>query len=150
MCRIETGTGGNTSSGSSFTDEATALRRNAHMERRLKASKQAAANDMSEVISLAQKGDGNAFKRLYMVHGQRIYGLFLRMAGDPIEAEDLTCQVFLRLFREIHTHRGEFSLSTRLHRLTLNVLLKELREKCPGHSSEVKLSGGHDPALVIG
>ncbi len=105
--------------------------------------KQVPATNMSEAeaIRLAQKGDANAFKCLYMAHSQRVYGLFLRMAGNPTEAEDLTRQTFLRLFREMHTHCREFSLSTRLHRLTLNILLKQLRKKCAGRSSGVKLPG---------
>ena len=112
------------------------------MERRLRAPKLAAAIDMSEAeaIRLAQKGDANAFKRLYMAHSQRVYGLFLRMAGNPTEAENLTQQAFLRLFREMRTHREDFSLSTRLHRLTLNILIKELRKKYADRSSEVELT----------
>ena len=111
------------------------------MERSLKAPMQAAANDMSEAeaIRLAQKGDAKAFKRLYMTHSQRVYGLFLCMAGNPTEAEDFTRQAFLRLFREMRTHRGEFSLSTRLHRLILNILINQLRKKCAGRSLGVEL-----------
>jgi RNA polymerase sigma-70 factor, ECF subfamily len=111
------------------------------MERRLRAPKLAAANDMSEaeVIRLAQKGDANAFKRLYTLYSQRVYGLFLCTAGNPTEAEDLTRLAFLRLFREMRTHRGEFNLSTRLHRLTRNILIKQLRKKRAEHSSGVEL-----------
>jgi DNA-directed RNA polymerase specialized sigma24 family protein len=112
------------------------------LERRLRAPKLAAAIDMSEAeaIRLAQKGDANAFKRLYMAHSQRVYGLFLRMAGNPTEAENLTQQAFLRLFREMRTHREDFSLSARLHHLTLNILIKQLRKKYADRSSEVELT----------
>jgi len=121
------------------------------MERKLRAPKHAAANDMSEsqAIRMAQKGDASAFKHLYKAHSRRVYGLFLSTAGNPTEAEDLTRQAFLRLFREIRTHRGEFSLSTRLHQLTRNIVLKQLRTKYAGRSFGVELPRHHDPAPLI-
>jgi DNA-directed RNA polymerase specialized sigma24 family protein len=120
------------------------------MERKLRAPKHAAANDMSEskAIRMAQKGDASAFKRLYMAHSRRVYGLFLSTASNPTEAEDLTRQAFLRLFREIRTHRGEFSLSTRLHQLTRNIVIKQLRTKYAGRSFGVEMPRRHDPATT--
>jgi RNA polymerase sigma-70 factor (ECF subfamily) len=120
------------------------------MERKLRAPKYAVANDMSEskAIRMAQQGDASAFKRLYLAHSRRVYSLFLSTAGSPTEAEDLTRQAFLRLFREIRTHRGEFSLSTRLHQLTRNIVLKQLRTKYAGRSFGVELPSRHDPGLL--
>lgn len=85
------------------------------MEHKLRAPKHAATNDMSEpeAIRMAQKDDASVFKRLYIPHSPQVYGLFLSTTGNPTEAEDPARQAFLRLFREIHIHRGEFSLSTR-------------------------------------
>jgi RNA polymerase sigma-70 factor (ECF subfamily) len=51
------------------------------------------------------------------------------MAGDPTEAEDLTQDAFLQMFRKVHTFRGESSFSTWLHRLTVNVVLMRIRKK---------------------
>jgi RNA polymerase sigma-70 factor (ECF subfamily) len=83
----------------------------------------------SDAIRLAQGGNAHAFEQLYGLHSRRVYSLCLRMAGDPTEAEDLTQEAFLQLFRKVHTFRGESSFSTWLHRLTVNVVLMRIRKK---------------------
>ena len=83
----------------------------------------------SESIRLAQRGDAAAFERLYQLHSRRVYSLCLRMVGNTAEAEDLTQEAFLQLFRKISTFRGESAFSTWLHRLAVNVVLMKLRKK---------------------
>jgi RNA polymerase sigma-70 factor (ECF subfamily) len=51
------------------------------------------------------------------------------MVKDPAEAEDLTQEAFLLLFRKIHTFRGESTFSTWLHRLAVNRVLMCLRRR---------------------
>lgn len=51
------------------------------------------------------------------------------MTGDTAEAEDLSQEAFLQLFRKISTFRGESAFSTWLHRLVVNVVLMHLRKK---------------------
>ncbi len=82
-----------------------------------------------ELIRLAQQGDAAAFERLYQLHNRRVYSLCLRMVGNTAEAEDLTQEAFLQLFRKIATFRGESAFSTWLHRLAVNVVLMKLRKK---------------------
>src|SRR5271169_4983564 len=83
----------------------------------------------AEAIRLAQQGDAAAFERLYRLHSRRVYSLCLRMVGNTAEAEDLTQEAFLQLFRKISTFRGESAFSTWLHRLAVNVVLMHLRKK---------------------
>lgn len=83
----------------------------------------------AEAIRLAQQGDAAAFERLYRMHNRRVYSLCLRMVGNTTEAEDLTQEAFLQLFRKIATFRGESAFSTWLHRLAVNVVLMKLRKK---------------------
>jgi RNA polymerase sigma-70 factor (ECF subfamily) len=83
----------------------------------------------AEAIRLAQHGDAAAFERLYRLHSRRVYSLCLRMVGNTAEAEDLTQEAFLQLFRKIATFRGESAFSTWLHRLAVNVVLMKLRKK---------------------
>ena len=66
---------------------------------------------------------------LFEKHKRRVYSLCLRMTGDTAEAEDLTQEAFLQLFRKISTFRGESAFSTWLHRLVVNVVLMRLRKK---------------------
>jgi RNA polymerase sigma-70 factor (ECF subfamily) len=83
----------------------------------------------AEAIRLAQQGDAAAFERLYQLHSRRVYSLCLRMVSNTAEAEDLTQEAFLQLFRKIATFRGESAFSTWLHRLAVNVVLMKLRRK---------------------
>jgi RNA polymerase sigma-70 factor, ECF subfamily len=85
--------------------------------------------DEAEAIRRAQQGDAEAFERIYRLHNRRVYALCLRMVGNTAEAEDLTQEAFLQLFRKIATFRGESAFSTWLHRLAVNVVLMRLRKK---------------------
>jgi len=83
----------------------------------------------ADAVRLAQQGDAVAFERVYRLHSRRVYSLCLRMVADPAEAEDLTQDVFLHLFRKIATFRGESAFSTWLHRMAVNIVLMRLRRK---------------------
>jgi len=96
----------------------------------------------AEAIRLAQQGDVTAFERIYRLHNRRVYALCLRMVGNTAEAEDLTQDAFLQLFRKIATFRGESAFSTWLHRLAVNVVLMKLRKKT---LSETPLDETNDP-----
>jgi RNA polymerase sigma-70 factor, ECF subfamily len=89
----------------------------------------------ADAIRLAQQGDAAAFERLYHLHSRRVYSLCLRMVGNTAEAEDLTQEAFLQLFRKIATFRGESAFSTWLHRLSVNVVLMKLRRKSATETS---------------
>ena len=93
--------------------------------------RQSEAGDLpeAEAIRLAQQGDAAAFERIYRLHSSRVYALCLRMVGNTTEAEDLTQEAFLQLFRKIQTFRGESAFSTWLHRLSVNIVLMRLRKK---------------------
>jgi len=101
----------------------------------------AADNNISEVEAIRSTCEGNsyAFEYLYKLHRRRVYGVCFHIAGNPTEAEDLTQEVFLQLFRKIHTFRGESRFSTWLHRLAVNVVLMQRRKKrYPEVSLDVK------------
>jgi RNA polymerase sigma-70 factor, ECF subfamily len=89
----------------------------------------------AEAIRRAQQGDAEAFERIYRLHNRRVYALCLRMVGNTAEAEDLTQEAFLQLFRKIATFRGESAFSTWLHRLAVNVVLMRLRKKTLAETS---------------
>ena len=89
------------------------------------------SSPLSVTIRLAQQGDAAAFEAIYQQHCRRVYALCLRMLRDPIEAEDLVQDVFVLLFRKLHTFRGESAFSTWLHRLAANLVLMRLRKKSP-------------------
>src|SRR6202051_1753488 len=83
----------------------------------------------AEIIKRAQEGDDAMFEQLYRLHNRRVYAVCVRMVKDPAEAEDLTQEAFMLLYRKIHTFRGESAFSTWLHRLAVNRVLMCLRRK---------------------
>jgi len=92
-------------------------------------SRTASSLDEGEAVERAQAGDPAVFEYLYKLHSPRVYALCLRMLRDRTEAEDMTQEAFLLLFRKIHTFRGESAFSTWLHRLVVNAALMRLRKK---------------------
>jgi RNA polymerase sigma-70 factor (ECF subfamily) len=118
----------------------------------LKAVNQLTPNGLSlpETIRLAQRGNAAAFEDLYRTHSPRVFALCLRMVRDPAEAEDLTQEAFLQVYRKIQTFRGESSFSTWLHRVTVNIVLMRLRRKKRSEVSLEENSEGDDEATSPG
>src|SRR6478609_1583344 len=83
----------------------------------------------SDVIKRDQQGDSDAFAALFHTHKTRIYSLCLRMTNNTAEAEDLTQDAFLQVFRKLPTFRGESALSTWLYRVAVNTVLMHFRKK---------------------
>lgn len=81
----------------------------------------------AETIQLAQRGDAAAFESLYRSHCARVFALCTRMLKNAAEAEDLTQEIFLHVFRKIHSFRGESAFSTWLYRVSVNMVLMRLR-----------------------
>jgi RNA polymerase sigma-70 factor (ECF subfamily) len=82
-----------------------------------------------EAIRQAQQGDADAFEQLYRLHRSRVFALCLRMLKHTAEAEDLTQQTFLTVFRAIRSFRGQCAFSSWLHRVTMNCVLMHLRKR---------------------
>lgn len=81
------------------------------------------------LIARAQTGDEAAFAALFERHKHQVYAICLRMTRVASDAEDLTQEVFLLLFRKIAMFRGDSAFSTWLYRLTVNVALSQLRRQ---------------------
>jgi len=112
-------------------------------------ARQQSSSELSEAeaIEKAKEGSQEAFQALYDRHKRRVYSLCLRMTANTAEAEDLTQEAFLQLYRKIGTFRGESAFSTWLHRLSVNVVLMHLRRKSlPAVSLEETTQGGADDA----
>jgi RNA polymerase sigma-70 factor, ECF subfamily len=83
----------------------------------------------SDLIKRAQDGDSEAFGALFQAHKARIYSVCLRMTGNAAEAEDLTQDAFLQVFRKITKFRGDSAFSTWLHRIAVNEVLMHFRKR---------------------
>jgi len=108
----------------------------------------------AEAIQRAQNGDETMFGYLYRLHSPRVYAICLRMVRDVAQAEDLTQEAFLLLFRKIHTFRGESAFPTWLYRLTVNLVLMHLRKRSLQTVSLDATSDPHDetpsPGIDVG
>ena len=74
------------------------------------------------------QGDLLSFEELFKLHHGKVYSLCLRMTGNTTEAEDLSQEVFVQVFRKLDTFRGESAFTTWLHRLTVNQVLMHFRK----------------------
>jgi RNA polymerase sigma-70 factor (ECF subfamily) len=81
-----------------------------------------------ELTQRAAGGDMQAFEEVYRRHQRRVYSLCLRMTQNVAEAEDLTQEVFVHLFKTLGSFRGESAFATWLHRLTTNRVLMHFRK----------------------
>jgi RNA polymerase sigma-70 factor, ECF subfamily len=82
-----------------------------------------------DLVRKAQQGDADAFAALFYTHKARVYSLCLRMTNNTAEAEDLTQDAFLQVFRKLATFRGDSALSTWLYRVAVNTVLMHFRKK---------------------
>lgn len=74
-------------------------------------------------------GDSTAWEQLVRAHSRRVYILSYRFTGRSEEAEDLTQEVFLRVFRTLKSYRAEEgNFSTWLTSLTRNLLIDHYRK----------------------
>lgn len=76
---------------------------------------------------LASSGDESAFEQLYRSHCARVFAICMRMSGSRQHAAELTQDVFVHVWRRLGTWRGESALSSWIYRLTVNLVLSNVR-----------------------
>jgi RNA polymerase sigma-70 factor, ECF subfamily len=81
------------------------------------------------LIARAINGDQEAFAELYQAHKNNVYSLCLRMTANTAEAEDLTQEAFIQVFRKLGSFRGDSAFSTWVYRVTTNIALMHFRKK---------------------
>lgn len=82
-----------------------------------------------DLTQLAAAGSIEAFEMLYTKYHRRAYSLCLRMTNNVTEAEDLTQEAFIQLFRKVGSFRGDSAFTTWFHRLTVNQVLMYFRKR---------------------
>jgi len=87
------------------------------------------------LVRRAAEGDEAAFKALFDRHAPLVFNVALRMLNNRAEAEDLMQEVWLVVFREIATFRGESRFSTWLTSITAN--------RCINRAVQVKRQSAH-------
>ena len=81
---------------------------------------------MTDDVARAAAGDVSAFERIYQAHLPRVHSLVRRMAAGR-DTDELTQDVFVRVWQKLGSFRGEAAFSTWLHRLAVNVIIERFR-----------------------
>jgi RNA polymerase sigma-70 factor, ECF subfamily len=79
-----------------------------------------------ELIAAAIEGSESAFTTLVDRYKDRLFRLLGRYCRDAIECEDLLQDVFLKVFRKLHTFQGESAFYTWLYRIAVNAATDHL------------------------
>jgi RNA polymerase sigma-70 factor (ECF subfamily) len=85
--------------------------------------------DEQSWVARARQADMTAFESLYRLHVGRIYGLCLRMTGNPSEAEDCTQEAFIQAWKQLSRFRGDSAFGTWMHRIAVNSVLGRMRKE---------------------
>ena len=96
-------------------------------------------------VARAAAGDARAFEALYRAHLPRVHSLVRRMTAGR-DADELTQDVFVRLWQKLGTFRGDSSFSTWLHRLAVNVVIERFRSD---QTRRARLYDGEDIFEVL-
>ncbi len=81
------------------------------------------------IVAQLKRGEQSALRKLYNIHGKRVYALSLRLSGDREIAEDITQEVFVQIWQKIHNFRGDSKFSTWLHSVASNVAISHMRKQ---------------------
>jgi len=101
-----------------------------------------------DLTKAAAQGNMAAFEEVYQRHHRRVYSICLRMLQNATEAEDLTQDVFIQLYRKIGSFRGDSAFTTWLHRLTVNQVLMHFRKR--NVKFEKTTEEGETPVQIVG
>src|ERR1700752_4709101 len=82
-----------------------------------------------QVIEACQQGDRDAFRILFETYKDKVYSIAFYSVGDRSIADDVTQQIFLKLFSAIKQFRGDSEFTTWLYRMVVNACMDERRRR---------------------
>ena len=80
-----------------------------------------------ELVEKAATGDTQAFRRLVEKHQSFAYALAYRIVANAADAEDITQEAFIRLWKNLNRYRPEIKLTTWLYKIVTNLCLDFLK-----------------------
>lgn len=99
----------------------------------------------SDIIARASQGDLAAFEEIYRQFASYVYNVAVRMLKNREDAEEVAQDVFMTMHKSLKEFRGESSLKTWVHRVTINRALNFLKKRSTLQSREV----GLDPEFEV-
>ena len=102
-----------------------------------------------QLIGRMQAGDSSAVAELASTYGPRIQQLAFRYVKNWEDAEEVTQDVLMKVFRKIDAFRGDAALSSWIYRITFNTAMSRLRTGRAARMTEmqqVETTGGSENA----
>lgn len=97
-------------------------------------------NDIESAwIKKAMSGDMEAFEKLVITYEKKVYSIAFNMFGNEHDAYDASQEVFIKLYKNIHSFKFDASFSTWLHRIAMNTCIDEYRKKKRHHQKAYSL-----------
>ncbi len=87
------------------------------------------ANDESQLIDAALRGDSASFGQLVQIHQNRIYNAMTHFCGNATEAEDIVQDAFVQAYRKLASFQRNCAFYTWLYRIALNTAISRQRRK---------------------
>jgi len=91
-----------------------------------------------ELIMQAKAGSHAAFEALYRMHLGHVYGICMRILTDRSKAEEMTQKIFIHAWMKLQSFRGESRFSSWLYRLSVNMILDQLKLVGWKNDSEIR------------
>lgn len=82
-----------------------------------------------EILKLAANGDQKAFQELYVLFSDKVYNTALSYAQNEEDAEEITQDVFVKIFRNAAKFKGDSAVSSWIYSITINTALNLLKRK---------------------
>ena len=89
----------------------------------------AALIEQDEKIERIQSGDMEAFREFMESNRERVYYLARNLTGNHHDAEDLSQDVFIKVYQSISKFRKKAKIQTWLHRITVNAFIDRKRKR---------------------
>jgi len=87
------------------------------------------ASDEKELIRRLQAGETSAFRELVENHKRALFNLAYDLLGNAQDAEDISQEAFIKVYRSVGEFRGEAQLGSWMYRIVVNLCLNRRRKK---------------------
>lgn len=96
-------------------------------------------SDDNEIINNFKNGNQNAFNLLVLKYQKKIYWLVRKMVLDHDDADDITQEVFIKLYKSIDKFRGESQFYTYIYKIAVNLSLNHINKNKRNYSRKINL-----------
>lgn len=100
-------------------------------------------NISTDILVAAAEGNMNAFEQIYKAASGFVYNIALRITNNGNDAEEITQDVFLKIYKNLKRFRFRASFRTWVYRIAVNTAISSYRKKI----GEVRRRGDYDLAL---